>query len=121
MGGSIIYAPTGWIVDVRAVAIMGGINDQRGDRAERRRRGNREEGIDVEYGVPPAPGDPAAPAPPDVPGAPVTPPPPPPPPAPPAAKDPERIDVEAETPPASPPRLIIRGFVGMGGLVIKSV
>ena len=137
MGGSVIYAPAGWIVDVRAVAIMGGINDQRGDRAERRRRGNRQEGIDVDFGAQPAPDDPAAP--PEVRGAPVppspVPPSPPSPPSPPlpptppsapksasaAGNDPERIDVEAETPPAGPPRLIIRGFVGMGGLVIKSV
>jgi hypothetical protein len=44
------------------------------------------------------------------------------PPVPPATpKAPGTIDVEAEAPPAAPPRLIIRGFVGMGGLVIKSL
>ena len=123
MGGSVIYAPIDWIVDVRAIAVMGGINDQRRGRPPRRGRGGRDEGIDVDFGVvppvppvppgsPESPTPPVAPIPPVAPVAPV-------PPTPPKGAD--AIDVEADTPPAAPPRLIIRGFVGMGGLVIKSL
>ena len=125
MGGSVIYAPIDWIVDVRAIAVMGGINDQRLGRPQRRGRGGRDEGIDVDFppvpspppppippGSPESPTPPIAPIPPVAPVAPV-------PPTPPKGAD--AIDVEAETPPAAPPRLIIRGFVGMGGLVIKSL
>ena len=130
MGGSVIYAPMDWIVDVRAIAVMGGINDQRRGRPQRRGRGGRDEGIDVDFGVIPpvppvsppvppgsseSPTPPIAPIPPIAPVAPI----PPTPPTPPKGAD--AIDVEAETPPAAPPRLIIRGFVGMGGLVIKSL
>ena len=132
MGGSVIYAPLDWVVDVRAVSIMGGINDQRrGGSGNGRRRGGSRGGVDVDFGgpdpippIPPIPsippiepmsGAPDAPQPPTPPAAPT----PPAPPTPPA--DSGKIDVEAETPPAAPPRLIIRGFVGMGGLVIKSV
>lgn len=132
MGGSVIYAPLDWVVDVRAVSIMGGINDQRRG-GSGRRRGGFDGGVDVDFGpapippippIPPidpiegAPVPPAAPTPPTPPAGPT-------PPTPPAAPTPPggsgKIDVEAETPPAAPPRLIIRGFVGMGGLVIKSV
>ena len=130
MGGSIIYAPVDWVVDVRAVSVMGGINDQRRGAAGRggRRRGGPDGGVDVDFGDEPAapvppiqpvppiePIEPGAPAPPAAPPAPT--------PASPATPsgDSGKIDVEAETPPAAPPRLIIRGFVGMGGLVIKSV
>src|SRR6187402_939299 len=61
MGGSVIYAPVDWIVDVRAVAVMGGINDQRRGRPPRRGRG-RDEGIDVDFGViPPVPPVPPVP------------------------------------------------------------
>jgi hypothetical protein len=128
MGGSVIYAPTDWIVDVRAIAVMGGINDQRRGRPERRGRGGRDEGIDVDFpplpspppppvppGSPDGPTPPIAPIPPVAPGSPIPPTPPTPP------QDADAIDVEAEIPPAAPPRLIIRGFVGMGGLVIKSL
>lgn len=124
MGGSVIYAPLDWVVDVRALSVMGGINDQRRGRPGRR-RGNSDEGVDGDFGGP-APIPPIPPIPPiaPIPGAadapePPTPPAPPTSPAPPS--DSGKIDVEAETPPAAPPRLIIRGFVGMGGLVIKSV
>jgi hypothetical protein len=128
MGGSVIYAPLDWVVDVRAVSVMGGINDQRRG-GNGRRRGGFDGGVDVDFGgpapippiapIPPmAPGAPDAPAAPQPPTAPL-PPTPPAPPTPPGESG--KIDVEAETPPAAPPRLIIRGFVGMGGLVIKSV
>ena len=36
MGGAIVRIPEGWIVDVQATSVMGGIKDQR--------RGNRENG-----------------------------------------------------------------------------
>ena len=119
MGGSVIYAPMDWIVDVRAVAVMGGINDQRRGRPERRRREGRDEGIDVDFGGPPPPEPPPPPGEPTPDQGADTAPAPPVPPA--TPKAPGTIDVEAEAPPAAPPRLIIRGFVGMGGLVIKSL
>lgn len=80
MGGSVIYVPPDWTVDTRAVAIMGGIADQR-------RRGRR---ISVDI-------SPASPR---------------------SEQDVEASDAER---PATPPRLVIRGYVAMGGLAIKSM
>ena len=118
MGGAVLHVPREWIVDVQSTAIMGGVRDERMEtRAPRQRRGrgmpiddrpvveverpevevSEREGDDVTQPRPPsgrAPG-----------GDPV-----------------EREDTgepaAAET--AAPaPRLIVRGFVLMGGLNIK--
>ncbi len=137
MGGTVILAPLDWTVDVRAVAVMGGVADKRREPASpRRRRGgddgenarNREDDDpDVEGDLASTPGPlpvPEAPAPPAAP-------------EPPSPPNPDAI--EAETPPAAPgapgtagapatagtpgapPKLVIRGFVGMGGLAIKAM
>ena len=116
MGGSVIYAPRDWQLDIRAVSIMGGVSDKRDDDGQRRRRrGGFDGGVDVDLNVgfgDAPPGEPAAPAAPEAP-APVT-------------AQPPAAPVEAETPPADdgtarPVRLVIRGYVAMGGLVIKSL
>lgn len=91
MGSTTVYVPEGWVVDIDAVPVMGGVRDARrqsvtessdadGDDDGRDRREKQE---------PP----PASPAPPVV--------------QPPAASGPQ-------------PRLVLRGFIMMGGLVIRS-
>jgi hypothetical protein len=113
MGGTVILAPREWIVDVRATAVMGGVADKRREPASPRRRRGGDEGdsgrdreeerndVEVDLGLPPEP---------------------------PLPSNPDAI--EADTPPAgapaapapgAPPKLVIRGFVGMGGLAIKAM
>lgn len=86
MGGVEVYVPADWVVDIRAVAVMGASKDERRS-ADRRRR---EAGSEV-------PASPPAAAPPASAGLP---------------------DADAASP--APPRLVIRGTVLMGALVIKS-
>jgi Cell wall-active antibiotics response 4TMS YvqF len=121
MGGAVVYVPDDWIVDIETTAVMGGVKDERrrpfgvtgeqsGDetddeRRERRRRGRRGEWEPPELPeLPPLDGI-VTPAP--VPSAPSVPP-----------------AVEREDPAATSagpqPRIVLRGFVMMGGLVIKS-
>ena len=104
MGGAAIYIPDDWNVDLQAMSFMGGIEDQRrgSSRPSRRRFGRPDDDV-----LPPtdAPVEGREPAP-----APSS-----------SAETPSVDKVEAETPPASkPPTLIVRGYVTMGGLVIKS-
>ena len=128
MGGTVILAPREWIVDVRATAVMGGVADQRRESASPRRRrggdngdnggngGNRQDDDnDAEGDLASTPDPPPLPEPPT-------------PPEPPMPPNPDAI--EADTPPAAapaantpgaPPKLVIRGFVGMGGLAIKAM
>ena len=111
MGGAAIYIPEDWNVDLQAMSLMGGIEDQRRGAPPRPRRrfGRRDDDVPP---LPDAPVEGGQPAP----GAGRTPP------APPGSADNSSVDkVEAETPAAStPPTLIVRGYVTMGGLVIKS-
>jgi hypothetical protein len=109
MGGTVILAPLEWVVDMRATAVMGGVADKRREPPPPRRRRGGENEVEVDFGAPeplPVPEPPTPPMPPT-------------PPEPPWPPDPDAI--EAETPPAAPPKLVIRGFVGMGGLAIKAM
>ena len=114
VGGAVLMVPKGWTVDMQATSILGGIKDERfGDASndrEGRGRGRPRRSDDQEA---------AAPVPP-----PST--------APPATVAPStdlpaqgQVDVPVEradsaTPAGNAPRLIVRGFIMMGGLVIKS-
>jgi len=98
MGGLLVRVPNGWIVDVQTVPLVGGVSDQRGganDPSRRRRR--RADNIEAER-TPPQP-----------------------------EAAPETPTPETPTPESSAslqggvaPRLVVRGFIMMGGLVIKS-
>jgi hypothetical protein len=84
MGSLVLRVPEGWTVDVRALPVMGGINDRRpgaGDRANRNRR--RAEADDVS--------------------------------SPSVAEQPA-----VSSPNGNTPRLVLRGYVVMGGLTIRS-
>ncbi len=97
MGGVTITVPSGWTVDVEAVSVMGGVKDERFGLPRRDRRRDR---IFAEAD---APGVTPAPAPtPEVP-------------------TPEAPAAEAAPGTTGPaPRLVVRGFIMMGGLVIRS-
>jgi hypothetical protein len=112
MGGAVLYVPREWVVDVQTTAIMGGVKDDRAETQVTRPRVRRGRGaglVDVpDVPVVPVPG----------PGA-----------LPPMPADPSADDVPLEredtgapvgaTAPGEAPRLIVRGFVMMGGLNIK--
>jgi hypothetical protein len=101
MGGAEVYVPEDWTVDLQAISILGGTEDKRRTaQAAEGRRGRRERDDDRDEPAPP-PAPPAAP----LPIEPVKP-------------DLERPDSGA--PGGSRPRVVLRGFVMMGGLVIKS-
>jgi hypothetical protein len=112
MGGAVIYIPDDWNVDLQAMSFMGGIEDQRRGSSRARRRFGRPDNdvlppfdAPVEGGEPAPAGERAAP----------------PPASSSSVEKPSADKVEAETPAASmPPTLIVRGYVTMGGLVIKS-
>ena len=89
MGGLVLRVPEGWLVDVRAVPIMGGVRDQRAGVGSRFSPRRRLSDGDVEVNQP--------------------------------ASDPP-VSVERTVPAANgpAPRLVLRGFIMMGGLVIKS-
>jgi hypothetical protein len=101
MGGAEVYVPEDWTVDLQAISILGGTEDKRRTaQAAEGRRGRRERDDDRDEPAPP-PAPPAAP----LPIEPVKP-------------DLERPDSGA--PGGARPRVVLRGFVMMGGLVIKS-
>jgi hypothetical protein len=112
MGGVELLVPKEWNVDVQLVPVMGGVNDDRikrqstGRASGRSSRSNRR-GDDDRLVIPPPPGTPgAAPADPAA--------------APPALEPIEPI--ESETAPVlagDAPRLVVRGFIMMGGLAVK--
>lgn len=112
MGGAVIFVPEDWRIDVQAMSLMGGIDDRRRGWT-RGGVGHLGNGDDNEVSV-------------SIGGeinADATPEPPPAPPAPPAIPAPPKPSddkVEAENPPATPPTLVIRGYVTMGGLQIRS-
>jgi hypothetical protein len=103
MGGSVLLVPPEWRLDVRAASFMGGIADQRQrpERPNRRPgRGARDEARDDGWrdGAPPPAG---------------------------AGEDPGATGTMAVEAPntgilSDPPRLVVRGFVGLGGLAIKA-
>jgi hypothetical protein len=93
MGEVQVLVPEGWTVDVRTVPIMGGVRDQRFGAAFQRTRGDRR--------LPPITPLPEAPA-----GAT------------PESPAPQAPDAAAASGP--PPRLVIRGLVMMGALVLRS-
>jgi hypothetical protein len=92
MGGLVLRVPPGWIVDVQTVPVMGGVNDERAgiNRITRSRRSRDDDSVFL----PPVP-------------APVEP-----------TPDAAGGGVAPVSGPA--PRLVVRGFIMMGGLVIKS-
>ena len=113
MGGSVLHVPPDWIVDVQSTAIMGGVKDERSEsavpRTGRRRRGEpgpagatlpvtSEEPVEREERDDPADR-----------GKPESVP----------ADGDAAADVEGTREGAQPPRLVVRGFVLMGGLTIK--
>ena len=126
MGGSVIYVPKEWRVDVQTTAIMGGVKDERrtppargGRRGARMTEGpsggpparvpERETETETETGTETGAASvtkTAADAPATTPAET----------APPAI---EREDDPVTILPADAPRLVVRGFVMMGGLVIK--
>ena len=107
MGGAVLMVPKGWTVDVQATSILGGIKDDRfnaNGSDDRRRPGRPRRPGEVE---PPPPVPAPAPAP-D---------------APPPVENQTDVPLEKAdtgTPSGNAPRLVVRGFVMMGGLVIKS-
>jgi hypothetical protein len=112
MGGATLMVPKGWAVDMQATSILGGIKDERANAngSDERRRPGRPRRPDDEA-VPPVP---PVPAPPPTPNA-----------APPDRPAQGQADSPLEkadtgAPPGNAPRLVVRGFVMMGGLVIKS-
>jgi hypothetical protein len=105
MGGVELLVPRDWNVDVQLVPIMGGVNDDR-NRTERNnrttRRGRDGRGDDD---LPPVP-------PPDASGTAA--------PDPSTAPAPEPVEPDAPVVlPADAPRLVVRGFIMMGGLAVK--
>ena len=125
MGGAVVYVPRHWVVDVQTTAVMGGVKDERFEtpREGRPRRGRGRGSVAPEPGDSPdqgrIAGSPDAPNNPEVPEFPELPDgSPPAPPLPPQIAEPvERDDSEA---PVNPPRIVLRGFVMMGGLAVKS-
>lgn len=121
MGGTVVYVPAGWVVDVQTTAMMGGIKDERRKptSSTSRQTSTSEQSASPSSGVsasgPKASADPALPA-----------------------GDVERPDVpagpsggsSAGSAAAAPstsgsgwvpaPRLVLRGMVLMGGLTIRS-
>lgn len=95
MGGAVVHVPAHWVVDVQSTVVMGGVNDDRNgtdeDRPRRRVRPGAAWDGDVDLPEPPPPS-----------------------PAPPV----EPADA-APSDGSPPPRLVVRGFVMMGGLTIK--
>jgi hypothetical protein len=124
MGGAVVYVPKEWRVDLQTTAVMGGVKDERFERnfevLESRGRGRRPRRQGAGRIGDPGPGQAFEPAPPrDAEAAePPQPAEPPAPPVPPTA--PEAIEREDPVPAADAPRIILRGFVMMGGLVVKS-
>lgn len=113
MGGVELMVPLEWNVDVQLVPIMGGVNDERRratstDRSNgRSSRSNRRRDSDDAPIVPPPPDQAGA-----APAAPTAP----------ATEPPALEPVETDTPPAlaaDAPRLVVRGFIMMGGLAVK--
>jgi predicted membrane protein len=91
MGGSTLYVPRNWVVDTRALAVLGGVEDRRF--ASRSREDNPRDDDDVARSTVKAEREPSQPLPPPTPEG--------------AATSP------------SAPRLIIRGVITMGALVIR--
>jgi Cell wall-active antibiotics response 4TMS YvqF/Domain of unknown function (DUF5668) len=106
MGGVELLVPKDWNVDIQLVPIMGGVNDERYRTERNARTSRRERDRRGDDDVPPVP----------------------PPPAPDASAAPDRSTVAVPEPvepdapvvlPADAPRLVVRGFIMMGGLVVK--
>jgi predicted membrane protein len=99
MGGSTLYVPREWIVDTRALAVLGGVEDRRFGRpsVEDRRSGRRNRD-DQDDQVDPAPVTAEREPPADSPSPPAS---------------------VGEPTSSSAPRLVIRGLIAMGGLVIR--
>lgn len=103
MGGSTLYVPREWIVDTRALAVLGGVEDRRFGRpsgVEDRRSGrrNRDDQDDQVDRLNPAPVTAEREPPADSPSLPAS---------------------AGEPTSSSAPRLVIRGMIAMGGLVIR--
>jgi hypothetical protein len=120
MGGAVLHVPRAWVVDVQSTTIMGGVKDDRVEnRTARPRRGRGTPAMDLDEPETTAE-VPAVTA--DMPqggavGLPQSPPD--------RLADDEPLERDDSGAPAKasasgqPPRLIVRGFVLMGGLTIK--
>ena len=84
MGGAVLIVPADWVVDVQAIAVMGGIHDRRLGRTPGRGAAARPPSSTPDERR--------------------------------ATSDDTAAPVEADT---SAPRLVVRGFIMMGGLTIK--
>lgn len=110
MGGAVIFVPDNWNIDMQAMSVLGGIDDHRrgefragiGQFGDNDREASDHDG-DVDSNAP----TPEPDAPPQEP--PTT-----------KVEKPADVPVEAENPPVTPPTLVIRGYVTLGGLQIKS-
>jgi predicted membrane protein len=112
MGGAVLHIPDGWTVDVQTTSVMGGVKDERGNvagtREEERRRRRQSRSGESDTKEPPAPQAETREAPPV--GAGVE-----------REDQPKAPGTSPGTPPGTtPPRLVLRGFVMMGGLIIRS-
>ena len=112
MGGAVLHIPDGWTVDVQTTSVMGGVKDERGNvvrtREEERRRRRQSRSGESDTQEPPAPQAETREAPPV--GAGVE-----------REDQPKAPGTSPGTPPGTtPPRLVLRGFVMMGGLIIRS-
>jgi hypothetical protein len=112
MGGAVIFVPDNWNIDMQAMSVLGGIDDHRrgiirGGVGRIGGDGNDDKPDDPLHLEIEVPGnDATAAAPPEPPRADV--------------EKPADQPVEAETPSSTPPTLVIRGYVTLGGLQIKS-
>lgn len=112
MGATEVFVPEGWVVDVRATAVMGGVRDRRGlaagaddddddDRRPRRERRRAAREGTTTSSVPAAPSP--APQPGETPATPTSPP-----------------DAAVPSTPTSAPRLVLKGVIVAGALIIRS-
>lgn len=135
MGGAVLHVPAHWVVDVQSTVVMGGVKDDRNrpagedeDRDGRRprrggesRQGAGESGTESRRGdqaLPEIPEPSELPDLPALPDVPVLPEPPDSPEPSPAAGAAAREDASGPST-SPPPRIVVRGFVMMGGVTIK--
>jgi hypothetical protein len=103
MGGATIFVPEDWTVDIEMTPVMGGVKDER-----RRQFGDEEFGREADGET----RDEGRDGPPKTTQGEIAPPP---------APEPDAVERDDRVTSAGPqPRIVVRGFVMMGGLVIKS-
>lgn len=111
MGATEVFVPEGWVVDVRATAVMGGVRDRRGlaagnddDDGDRRTRRERRRAARDGTTTSAAPASPSpAPQPTETPATAMSP-----------------SDAAVPLTPTSAPRLVLKGVIVAGALIIRS-